>query len=118
MAAIAIAFAAVPAAAFANHASLVAQWSLKSQTAGTTPEASGHNLTGVDFAGAIAGGGRFGNALTMAGAPQGFRVANDPLLEPEQLTVVAWAKKGAPFDPYRQIVGKGGRSCSDSSYIL
>jgi Concanavalin A-like lectin/glucanases superfamily len=113
---VALALLTAPAAR-ADHSELNAQWHLDSQSGGLTPDSSGHNLTGQDVAGSF-GPGRFGDALTTTNANEGFRVINNPLLQPQRMTVLAWVKKGGPFAPHRQILGKGGGGCSTQSYGL
>ena len=104
-------------AARADHSHLSAQWGLDAATGGTTPDGSGHGLAGEDVAGSFAPG-RFGNALTLANANDGFRAPGTALLEPEHLTVSAWVKATGPLLRDRQIVSKGGGGCAVQSYGL
>src|SRR4051794_9252821 len=93
LAAVAIALAtAAPAAAEPN---VIATYHLDETGNGatTTPDASGHGLTGVDFSGELTTG-HFGSGMVFQGQPNGFRVANDPLLEPKSVTVLAWVRFG------------------------
>lgn len=90
-------------AAQAADPGLVAQWHLDQVTGATTPDSSGNGLTGVDVAGTPTPG-RFGGALSLAGAPNGFRAAGGQL-EPQRLTVMAWVRAApATNGSYRQIV--------------
>jgi hypothetical protein len=106
-----------PAAAGAG--SLHGRWSLDTAPGGnTTPDDSGNGLTGTGLGGTIGAGGRFGNALTLATAGEGFRVAGDSLLEPQRLTVAVWAKRSGVSPTFRQLVEKGGQGCAQASYGL
>ena len=108
-----------PAAAQADATGLVAEWHLDQVTGGATPDSSGNGLTGEEVSGTLASGGRFANALSTTNPNDGFTVLDSPLLEPQRITVMAWVKKGAPFNVFRTIVSKGSDSCgTHESYAL
>jgi hypothetical protein len=75
---------------------------------GPTPDSSGNGLTAT-ASGTIMPGGRFGNALYMG--YQGYddnsvTVADNPLLRPTQITVMAWINRLDSPGADRLIVGK------------
>ncbi len=107
-----------PATVHADGAGLVAQWHLDEITGGATPDSSGNGLTGDEVSGTLVPG-RFGSALSTPNNNDGFRVPANPLLEPQRITVMAWAKKGAPLNVFRTIVSKGSQACgTHESYAL
>lgn len=115
----AVALLVAPAAVQADASRLVAQWHLDEVTGGATPDSSGNGLTGLEVNGALVPGGRFASALQTTNPNDGFTVLDSPLLEPAQLTVLAWVKKGAPFNVFRTIVSKGSDTCgTNESYAL
>lgn len=108
-----------PAAGHADSTGLVAQWHLDGIAGGATPDSSGNGLTGEEVRGTLAPGGRFASALATTNPGDGFTVLDNPLLEPQRITVMAWVKKGGPFNVYRTIVSKGSDTCgTHESYAL
>lgn len=96
----------------------MAQWHLDEVASSTAPDSSGSGLTGDEVSGTLVPG-RFGSALSTPNNNDGFRVPANPLLEPSQITVMAWVNKGAPFNVFRTIVSKGSDSCGTrESYAL
>ena len=113
------AFAVAVGPARAADTGLVAQWHLDNVTGGATPDSSGNGLTGLEVNGALVPGGRFASALHTTNPNDGFTVLDSPLLEPQQVTVLAWVKKSAPFNVFRTIVSKGSDSCGlNESFAL
>ena len=118
------AFVVAAGPAQADDQGLVAQWHLDAVTGGATLDSSGNGLTGLETAGALVPGGRFASALQTTNLNDGFTVLDSPLLEPAQVTVMAWVKKGAAsvgaaYPSFRTIVSKGSDSCGvNESYAL
>jgi hypothetical protein len=104
---------------------LVGQWHLDRidggvlKTPTSTPDSSGHGLTGTNVLGSLESG-RFGGALKLTNTGDGVDVADDPLLRPNRMTVMAWVKHTANPLPlqYRTLVGKGADGCSSRQYVL
>jgi PKD repeat protein len=104
---------------------LVGQWHLDRidggilKTPTSTPDSSGHGLTGINVRGSLEAG-RFDGALKFANTGDGVDVADDPLLRPNRMTVMAWVKHTANPLPlrYRTLVGKGADGCSSRQYTL
>ena len=88
-------------------------------TGGTTPDSSGNGLTGTAVIGSL-GPGHLGNALSFTNAGDGVDVADNALLRPNRLTVMAWVKHGNNPVPlqYRTLVGKAASGCSNRQYAL
>ena len=106
--------------AFAAHSELLARWHLDGD-GGSTPDDSGHDLTGDMSGGAtFAAGGRFGNALDLdnSGGDSQVDVQDNAVLEPAQVTVLAWVKLGTTPIGTHYVVAKGASGCSGSSYAL
>ena len=122
----ALALAAVviaPAAAPADHdGPLAGQWHLDAVAPDkTTPDSSGHGLTGTT--GSNGGGteettGRFADGRQFDGLSF-IRVGPSPLLEPPDVTLVAWVRRDGSPGINRTIIAKGGDAgCTASSYAL
>ena len=112
----------LPAEAPADHnGPLAGQWHLEGSADDSEADSSGHGLTGV--AGSTGGGveataGRFGNGLLFDDFSS-IRVAPSALLEPANVTLVAWVKSDGTPGVTNTIVAKGGDpACTASSYAL
>jgi hypothetical protein len=113
----------LPSSAPANHnGPLAGQWHLDSIAPDhTTPDSSGHGLTGTT--GSNGGGlegtdGRFADGLAFDGLSH-VRVGPSSLLEPAQVSVVAWVRNDGSPGNFRTILAKGGDlNCTVSSYGL
>ena len=112
-----------PASAPADHdGPLAGQWHLDQVASdGTTPDSSGHGLTGTkeSSGGGIEGtAGRFNDAVAFDGL-SAIRVGPSSLLEPTNVTVVAWVRSSGSPGNNKYIVAKGGDGgCGASSYAL
>src|SRR5919112_282603 len=107
-----------PASSPAGHnGPLAGQWHLETADP-TTPDSSGHGLTGTAGGGLEGTDGRFGSALLFD--PTSFvNVPTSPLLEPDRVTLVAWVRSDGSPGVARSIVTKGGDpGCTASSYAL
>jgi hypothetical protein len=113
------AFLLAAPAAQAGGADLAGQWHLDDVTGGTTPDSSGNGLTGTGVIGSL-GPGHLGNALSFTNAGDGVDVADNALLRPNRMTVMAWVKHGNNPVPlqYRTLVGKAASGCSNRQYAL
>jgi hypothetical protein len=98
---------------------LAGQWHLDTDTAGSTPDSSGHGLNGATTGIGVIPDGRFANAFRFD-AGSIVRVPDTPLLETQQLTALAWVRYGAgnPIAS-RYVLAKGGDAgCTNSSWAL
>ena len=112
----------LPADAPADHnGPLAGQWHLEGSADDSEADSSGHGLTGIE--GSTGGGveataGRFGNGLLFDHFSS-IRVAPSTLLEPANVTLVAWVKSDGTPGVTNTIVAKGGDpACTASSYAL
>ncbi|MEA2315780.1 MAG: hypothetical protein QOI03_2472, partial [Solirubrobacteraceae bacterium] len=99
---------------------LAGEWHLDQVDPGnppTTPDSSGHGLTGTDVRGSLVPG-RFGSGLQLMATGDGVDVPDAPALEPNRMTVMAWVKENGNPLQFRTIVGKGASGCSSRSYVL
>ncbi|MDT7582429.1 MAG: hypothetical protein QOK35_3752, partial [Pseudonocardiales bacterium] len=104
--------------AFVAEPGNVATWHLDSQSAGTTPDSSGHGLDGQQVS-ATPAAGRFNNAFQLSNTGDGFVVPNSFSLEGRiGLTTMAWVKRSGTPGNFRTILAKGGLGCSGSAYAL
>lgn len=111
---------ATPSLAHANHSELLARWHLDVANLGVTEDDAGHILNGTLVNGAaLVPGGRFANALDLGNQNDSqVDVADNPNLEPAQVTVLAWVKAAADPGTLTYILAKGDSGCSGSSYAL
>ncbi len=118
-----VAVVIAPAGAPADHdGPLAGQWHLDAVAPDhTTPDSSGHGLTGTT--GSNGGGteetaGRFNDGRQFDGLSF-VRVGPSPLLEPPNVTLVAWVRRDGSPGINRTIIAKGGDAgCTASSYAL
>jgi Concanavalin A-like lectin/glucanases superfamily/Thrombospondin type 3 repeat len=123
---VAVALAAVaaclPSQALADHAGpLAGEWHLDSldPTTRTTPDSSGHGLTGDTHPETepTVVPGRFGNAFQFM-EDENVTVADDPRLEPQRLTAMAWVKRSGFPGGGHYVIAKGVDSCNGASWAI
>ena len=102
-----------------HNGPLAAQWHLDQITpADTTPDSSGHGLTGATNE-VEPTAGRFGTGLLLDSADASVRVPASTTLEPAAVTVVAWVRDPSPPGGDRTVLAKGGDGgCTASSWAL
>jgi hypothetical protein len=113
---------ATMALASAASAQMVGQWHMD-DGAGTTstPDTSGSNLPLSSSAALqIAPDGRFANQLSMANTSI-LKAPVSAILQPAQVTLIAWAKMSGPAPALRYVAGAGDDgpgTCLGSSYAM
>jgi Concanavalin A-like lectin/glucanases superfamily len=114
-----VAFLLVPAAARADIPELAGAWHLDS-VAATTPDSSGHNLTGtVVGAPVIVNPARFGTGLRFPSEDDYVDAGSHAELQPATITVLAWVRADSVPSQVKAIVTQGAEgSCAYSSYSL
>ncbi len=92
---------------------------LDSVSGGTTPDSSPNHLTAT-VQGTAPTDGRFGGALGFSSAGDTVNVANNAVLSPTQVTVMAWVRQSGWPNYDRLLVGKPnpGLGCNSTSYAL
>src|SRR6476646_866962 len=113
---------AAPASATHNEP-LRGQWHLdEPQCGGGTClhyESSGHDLTGTEAGAPQTVPGRWGNALRFPARTAYVSAGNKPLLQPANVSVVAWVRAAATPPTVQAILSQGANgNCSFSSSAL
>lgn len=124
-AAIAVACSLTFAAAASAAEPLRGQWHMDEYDDGlgyaAQPDASGNGLTAQPVGSLFnfTGQGRFGGAYRFPSKTSYFNAGNSPVLQPANVTVVAWVRKNGIPGFVKGIVSHGAvGNCSRSSYAL
>lgn len=106
--------------AVADHGELVARWHLDGVDASGeyTPDDSGHDLKGATLGVSFVTGGRFSDALDLGANDSRVEVPDNALLEPAQITAMAWVRHTGSPGASRYIIAKGAEGCTGPSYAL
>ena len=105
--------------ALASHSDLGGEWHLDSFGA-TTPDSSGHNLTGATVGSPqVVSPARFGNGLKFPTESDYINAGNHAELQPANVSVVAWVRSASVPATVKGVVSQGATgTCSHSSYSL
>lgn len=106
-----------PLFALASPAGLVARYHLNTVSNNTAADSSGNKLDGVVKGTLSFDNGKFGNAYDLNGSGY-VQTPDDPLLEPQNVTVEAWVNAPSSPGEFRYIVSKGINGDNNASYAL
>ncbi|HUN79214.1 MAG TPA: LamG domain-containing protein [Solirubrobacteraceae bacterium] len=96
----------------------VGDWTFNEGRGSVARDYSGHHEEGQLEGAAQWTRGRFQDGLSFDGSTAAVRVADNPALEPAQVTVSAWVKAAASPGIYRYVLAKGANGCAAASYGL
>ena len=101
---------AAPSVAVAQDPDLAGEWHLDSIAGGTTPDTSGHGVhrARVGSPTAVADG-RFAGALHFPTKGSAINAGNIAILQPRNVSVLAWVRSPSTPATVKNIVAQGGR---------